>query len=152
MEAVAEDTGPAQAGNKYPLNSGVRHTHSENCGDLGFPFPMGIKRTLFWNDSKLLAWEATSLFNPHRHSWSLFVTEETARDRAFSKGGPLLWISMDQERKAPRQESKAYPLSQAYGDQWTWSEQLVANKVSAGWLRFDFSSLVWWLSICRLRW
>lgn len=47
MEAVAEDTGPAQAGSKYPLNSGVGHTHSENCGDLGFPFPMGIKPTLF---------------------------------------------------------------------------------------------------------
>lgn len=90
MEAVAEYTGPVQAGSKYPLNSGVGHTHSENCNDFGFPFPNGIKTTLFLNDSKLLAWEATSLFNPHCHSWSLFVTEETARDKTFSKGGPPL--------------------------------------------------------------
>lgn len=37
--------------------------------------------------------------------------------RTLSQGAPPLPISIDQERKASRQESKAYPLSPAYGGQ-----------------------------------
>lgn len=60
------------------------------------------------------------------------------QDTLWRGGGLSLCISIDEERKASRQDNKAYPLSQAYRHQPTQQEQLTGNKkdpwVGSGWI------------------